>query len=106
MRKVYYNGEFVDETEAKISVYDSALMFGDMIFEMTRSFNKEQFKLKEHIDRLYASAKYLHIPLESEMSKEEMEKAVLANDTAKKWLGAGTPKKIIVVPGKIINIVL
>lgn len=76
MRKVYYNGEFVDESEAKISVYDSALMFGDMIFEMTRSFNKKQFKLKEHIDRLYSSAKYLHIDLESQMSKKEMEEAV------------------------------
>lgn len=76
MRKVYYNGEFVDESEAKISIYDSALMFGDMIFEMTRSFNKKQFKLKEHIDRLYSSAKYLHIDLESQMSKEEMKEAV------------------------------
>lgn len=76
MRKVFYNGEFVDESEAKISIYDSALMFGDMIFEMTRSFNKKQFKLKEHIDRLYASAKYLHIDLESQMSKAEMEEAV------------------------------
>lgn len=76
MRKVYYNGSFVNESEAKISVYDSALMFGDMIFEMTRSFNKEQFKLREHIDRLYASAKYLRIPLEEVMSKEEMEKAI------------------------------
>lgn len=77
MRKVYYNGEFVNETEAKISVYDSALMFGDMIFEMTRSFNKEQFKLREHIDRLYASAKYLRIDLEGTMSKNDMEKAIL-----------------------------
>lgn len=76
MRKVYYNGEFVDESEAKISIYDSALMFGDMIFEMTRSFNKKQFKLKEHIERLYSSAKYLHIDLEGQMSKEEMEEAV------------------------------
>lgn len=76
MRKVYFNGEFVDESEAKISIYDSALMFGDMIFEMTRSFNKKQFKLREHIDRLYASAKYLQIDLESQMSKEEMEDAV------------------------------
>ena len=59
MRKVYYNGKFVDEANACISVYDSALMFGDMIFEMTRSFNKNQFKLREHLDRLYASAKYL-----------------------------------------------
>ena len=76
MRKVFFNGEFVDESEAKISIYDSALMFGDMIFEMTRSFNKEQFKLREHIDRLYASAKYLQIDLEGQMSKDEMEEAV------------------------------
>ncbi len=76
MRKVYYNGEFVDEAEASISIYDSALMFGDMVFEMTRSFNKEQFKMMEHIDRLYASAKYLRIDLESVMSKEQMLDAV------------------------------
>ena len=38
-RKVYFNGEFINESEAKISIYDSALMFGDMVFEMTRSFN-------------------------------------------------------------------
>lgn len=77
MRKVYFNGDFVDEGDAKISIYDSALMFGDMIFEMTRSFNKVQFKLREHIDRLYASAKYLQIDLEGEMSKDEMEAMVL-----------------------------
>jgi branched-chain amino acid aminotransferase len=76
MRKVYFNGKFVDEAEAKISIYDSALMFGDTVFEMTRSFNKKQFKLREHIDRLYASAKYLHIPLEEKMSKGEMENVV------------------------------
>ncbi len=61
-RLVYLNGEFVPETEAKISIFDSALMFGDMVFEMTRSFNGKQFKLKEHLERLYASMKYLHIP--------------------------------------------
>ena len=51
-RKVYFNGQFVDEKEARVSIYDSALMFGDMVFEMTRSFNKKQFKLREHIERL------------------------------------------------------
>ena len=76
MRKVYFNGDFVDESEAKISIYDSAMMFGDTVFEMTRSFNKKQFKLKEHLERLYASAKYLHIDLESAMSIEQMEEAV------------------------------
>ncbi len=73
MRLVYVNGKFVPETEAKISIYDSALMFGDMVFEMTRSFNKKQFKLREHLQRLYASINYVHIPLK--MSLEEMESA-------------------------------
>lgn len=76
MRKVFFNGEFVDESEAKISIYDSALMFGDTVFEMTRSFNKKQFRLREHLERLYASAKYLQIDLCSVMSMEEMEEAI------------------------------
>jgi len=66
------NGRFVPESEAKISIYDSALMFGDMVFEMTRSFNKKQFKLREHLERLYASIKYVQIPLK--MTIDEMEK--------------------------------
>jgi branched-chain amino acid aminotransferase len=73
-RVVFYNGEFVPESEAKLSIYDSALMFGDMVFEMTRSFNKKQFKLKEHLERLFASIKYVRIPLK--MTMEEMEKKV------------------------------
>lgn len=64
MRLVNFNGELIPETEAKISIYDSALMFGDMVFEMTRSFQKEQFKLEEHIDRLYVGLKILRIPIE------------------------------------------
>ena len=72
-RVVYINGNFVKEADAKVSIFDSALMFGDMVFEMTRSFNKKQFKLKEHIERLYTGCKILRIPLE--MSPEEMEKA-------------------------------
>ncbi len=73
-RVVYSNGKFVPECEAKVSVFDSALMFGDMVFDMTRSFNKVQFKLAEHIDRLYAGMKMLKIPLE--MSPKEMAQAV------------------------------
>jgi branched-chain amino acid aminotransferase len=73
-RQVWMNGEFVPESEAKISIYDSALMFGDMVFEMTRSFNKKQFKLREHLERLYAGIKILRIPLK--MSKDEMEKHI------------------------------
>tara|TARA_R110000796_G_scaffold146299_1_gene263001 strand:+ start:881 stop:1858 length:978 start_codon:yes stop_codon:yes gene_type:complete len=73
-RLVYFNGKFVPDSEARISIYDSALMFGDMVFEMTRSFNKEQFKLREHLERLYTSIKYVRIPIN--MTIDEMEQAV------------------------------
>ena len=63
-RLVYFNGKFIPESQAKISIYDSALMFGDMVFEMTRSFNKKQFKLKEHIERLLIGVKIFRIPLD------------------------------------------
>jgi branched-chain amino acid aminotransferase len=72
-RLVYFNGKMVPEADAKVSIYDSALMFGDMVFEMTRSFGKKQFKLREHIDRLYVGLKILRIPLQ--MTPEEMERA-------------------------------
>ena len=61
-RLVYFNGDFVPENEAKISIYDSALMFGDMIFEMTRSFKGKQWKLRRHLERLYSGIKILRIP--------------------------------------------
>ena len=63
-RVVFMNGNFVPESEAKVSIYDSSLMFGDMVFEMTRSFNGVQFKLQEHIDRLFDGIKILRIPFE------------------------------------------
>ena len=82
-RLVYFNGKLVPEAEAKISIYDSALMFGDMVFEMTRSFGKRQFKLREHLERLYAGVKILRIPLE--MTIDEMERCcqetIEANDS-------------------------
>ena len=74
-RLVYMNGKFFPETEAKISIYDSALMFGDMVFEMTRSYNKKTFKLRKHLERLYLSIKSASIPIS--MSIDEMEQACL-----------------------------
>ncbi|MGB9763699.1 MAG: aminotransferase class IV, partial [Minisyncoccia bacterium] len=57
-------------------------MFGDVVFEMTRSFNKKQFKLREHLERLYAGIKFLEIPIT--MTIDEMEKhcyeVIEAND--------------------------
>src|SRR5215472_11131021 len=83
-RVVYLNGDFIPESEAKISIYDSALMFGDMVFEMTRSFNKTQFKLSAHLQRLYAGLKILRIPLE--MTMGDMEKACQATIEANEHL--------------------
>jgi branched-chain amino acid aminotransferase len=86
-RVVWWNGRLVPESEARLSVYDSALMFGDMVFEMTRSFNKKQFKLREHLERLYASIRYVRIPLT--MTIDEMEKHVYETIEANE--GAMTP---------------
>ncbi len=81
-RKVFFNGKFVNEADAKISIYDSALMFGDMVFEMTRSFNNKQFMLEDHIDRLLTGLKILRIPIK--YSKKQIIK--ICNDTIKKNL--------------------
>jgi branched-chain amino acid aminotransferase len=63
--KVYINGKYRDETEAVISVFDHGLLYGDGIFEGIRAYHGRVFKLKEHIDRLFYSAKaiLLRIPL-------------------------------------------
>ena len=79
-RVVYMNGDFVPESKANISIYDSTLMFGDMVFEMTRSFNKKQFKLREHLERLYMGIKILRIPIK--MTIDEMEE--ICHETVKR----------------------
>ena len=81
-RVVYFNGKLVPESEARLSIYDSALMFGDVAFEMTRSFNKKQFKLREHLERLMTSVKWLHIPLNATVDKLEKHcrEVIEAND--------------------------
>jgi len=63
--KVYIDGKFCDEAAAKISVFDHGLLYGDGIFEGIRAYHGRVFKLKEHIDRLFASAKaiLLTIPI-------------------------------------------
>ena len=72
---VYIDGKFYPRSEAKISVFDHGLLYGDGVFEGIKSYNGVVFKLKEHIDRLYFSAKA--IMLDISLSKEDMTKAVL-----------------------------
>ncbi|ENN96740.1 branched-chain amino acid aminotransferase [Methanocaldococcus villosus KIN24-T80] len=73
--KIYLNGKFVDKEEAKISVFDHGLLYGDGVFEGIRAYDGVVFMLKEHIDRLYDSAKA--ICLDIPLTKEEMIEVVL-----------------------------
>ena len=72
--KVYINGKFYEKNEAKISVFDHGLLYGDGVFEGIRSYNRLVFKLKEHIERLFESAKSLMLDIP--LSKEQMISAV------------------------------
>jgi branched-chain amino acid aminotransferase len=73
--QVYIDGDYYPKSQAKISVFDHGLLYGDGIFEGIRAYNGSVFKLKEHVDRLYRSAHM--IMLEISMKKEDMTKAVL-----------------------------
>src|SRR5690349_616339 len=63
--KIFIDGKYYDEKTAKISVFDHGLLYGDGVFEGIRAYNGRVFKLKEHIDRLFYSAKaiLLNIPM-------------------------------------------
>lgn len=69
---IYIDGEFLPKAEAKISVFDHGLLYGDGVFEGIRSYNGRVFKLDEHLERLYDSAKsiMLQIPIPIETMKE------------------------------------
>jgi branched-chain amino acid aminotransferase len=73
--KVYINGEYFEKNEAKISVFDHGLLYGDGVFEGIRSYNRLVFKLKEHIDRLYESSQGIMLTIP--FSKKDMIKAVV-----------------------------
>jgi len=73
--KIYIDGKYFEKDEAKISVYDHGLLYGDGIFEGIRIYRGEVFKITEHLERLYMSARA--ILLEIPIPIDEMEKAVL-----------------------------
>ncbi len=71
---IYIDGEFLPQAEAKVSVFDHGLLYGDGVFEGIRSYNGRVFKLDEHLERLYDSAKsiMLQIPIPIETMKEKV----------------------------------
>src|SRR5438105_10603436 len=78
--KIYINGKYYDKADAKISVYDHGLLYGDGVFEGIRIYEGKVFRLREHIDRLYASAR--SIKLDIPMSQAQMIEAVLQTVSA------------------------
>lgn len=72
---IYLDGDFVPEPEAKISVFDHGLLYGDGVFEGIRAYNSRVFKLDEHLQRLYDSAKAISLTVPLKI--EEMEEAIL-----------------------------
>lgn len=72
---VYLDGQLVESEKASISVFDHGLLYGDGVFEGIRAYNNKVFKLDEHIDRLYNSAKI--IMLEIPISKADFKKAIV-----------------------------
>ncbi|GIW94833.1 MAG: branched chain amino acid aminotransferase [Pirellulaceae bacterium] len=72
--KVYINGALYDKEHAKISVFDHGLLYGDGVFEGIRSYGGKVFRLRQHLDRLWQSAKA--IALEIPMTQDQMAAAV------------------------------
>ena len=116
--KVFIDGSFHDEQDAKVSVFDHGLLYGDGVFEGIRAYNGRIFKLREHIDRLFYSAKAILLDLP--MTHAELMKATVetcrANDLRDGYIrlvvtrGVGTlglnPNRckrgsVIIIAGKI-----
>lgn len=72
---VYVDGNFVNEEEAKVSVFDHGFLYGDGVFEGIKAYNGRIFALDEHVDRFYESAQ--SIQLELPLSRSEMKKAII-----------------------------
>ena len=79
--KIYINGTLYDKEDAKISVYDHGLLYGDGVFEGIRSYGGKVFRLQAHIDRLWDSAKaiWLTIPISKEQMSAAIEQTLAVN---------------------------
>lgn len=80
--RVWINGKFFDKADAKVSVYDHGLLYGDGVFEGIRVYHGKVFRLKQHMDRLYDSARsiWLEIPMSKEALTAAVEETVRINE--------------------------
>ena len=85
---IYIDGEFLPKAAAKVSVFDHGLLYGDGVFEGIRSYNSRVFKLDEHLERLYDSAKsiMLQIPIPIETMKETVLETLRRNNLTEAYI--------------------
>ena len=88
--KIFLDGKFVDTEDAKISVFDHGVLYGDGVFEGIRSYNRRVFRLQEHMDRLYESADAirLEIPLEEKAFQARVIETLKKNDLDNAYIRA------------------
>ncbi len=98
-RLVYLSGEFVPESRAAISIFDWGIMYGHLVFEVTRSFAHEPFRLRAHLERLYASMKYVDI--DPGMTIDEMEAAT--NETVERNRGHFNSQDDFIISHNVSN---
>src|SRR6202049_1145216 len=81
MTKIYINGKLYSKADARVSVYDHGLLYGDGVFEGIRVYSSKVFRLHEHIERLYESAKHIfpEVPWSREKMIEEVQRTVAVN---------------------------
>ncbi len=81
MTQINMNGKLIDKADAKVSVFDHGLLYGDGVFEGIRVYSSKVFRLHEHIERLYESAKhiFLEVPWSREKMIEEVQRTVAVN---------------------------
>jgi branched-chain amino acid aminotransferase len=95
-RKIYIEGKFVPEDEARVSVFDHGLLYGDGVFEGIRVYNRRVFMLDAHLKRLYNGAKVirLDIPVTPDELKEKVCETVRVNDISDGYV------RLVVTRGK------
>jgi branched-chain amino acid aminotransferase len=116
--KVYINGKLFDKSEARVSVFDHGLLYGDGVFEGIRAYSGRVFRLQQHVDRLFESAKGIHleIPIPREAMADAIRQTLATNKLTDAYIrvvitrGAGSlgldPRKttdpqVIIITDKI-----
>ncbi|MFQ5862291.1 MAG: branched-chain-amino-acid transaminase [Candidatus Brocadiales bacterium] len=106
--KVFVNGEILPQEEAKISVFDHGLLYGDGVFEGLRAYNGRVFKLTKHLERLFESARaiFLEIPMTPGEIKEAIFSTLRANNMKDSYIRLVVTRgegKLGLEPGKCSN---